>query len=188
MGICEKIWNLLNSTDKTGYVSALILLSSLSSAENFRFQFLKLRNTIKKLTKLLKYTGNLIYNLIFVIKKPSEQNIVKECCLMILRNMCSEEFMIRKILQLTDMTHIFNLLDSSDPDLQKISIEIIHELLIVCYVTSIFRHQNPEARALISSEKVISLIMNLLDSEFSIIQELALQTLKRGTLDRKFST
>ncbi|KAL3319059.1 hypothetical protein Ciccas_002286 [Cichlidogyrus casuarinus] len=107
-----------------------------------------------------------IINLIISEELAPTQEYALQC----LVNLCKEYESINRILKANAFPLLVERLKSSDPDIIKNAIELIYELLL-----------DFDAHSQLKQANGLPSILNLLDSEYPVIQTLSLQALSRAT-------
>ncbi|KAM7154830.1 LOW QUALITY PROTEIN: armadillo repeat-containing protein 3-like [Molossus nigricans] len=127
-----------------------------------------LKDDVKKLLRELDVMNSVIVQL-----APEEEVVIHEFASLCLANMCAEYTSKMQIFEHGGLEPLIRLLSSPDPDVKKNSIECIYNLV-----------QNFRC-ATLSELNAIPSILELLKSEYPIIQLLALKTLGVITNDKE---
>ncbi|NXD81752.1 ARMC3 protein, partial [Halcyon senegalensis] len=124
---------------------------------------------VKKLLRELDVTNSLISQL-----APEEDAVIHEFATLCLAHMAVEYTTKEQIFEQGGLEPLIRLLDSPDPDVKKNSLECIYLLV-----------QDFQSRAAVRALNVIPPLLELLKSEYPVIQLLALKTLEVISKDRE---
>ncbi|KAF6371406.1 armadillo repeat containing 3 [Rhinolophus ferrumequinum] len=150
LGAVEPVTKLLTHEDKTVRRNATMIFGILSS-----------NNDVKKLLRELD-----VMNSVIALLAPEEEVVIHEFASLCLANMSAEYTSKVQIFEHGGLEPLIRLLSSPDPDVKKNSIECIYNLV-----------QDFQCRATFPELNAIPSILELLKSEYPIIQLLALKTL-----------
>ncbi|XP_010618128.1 armadillo repeat-containing protein 3 isoform X2 [Fukomys damarensis] len=158
LGAVEPLTKLLTHEDKTVRRNATMIFGILTS-----------NNDVKKLLRELDVMNSVIAQL-----SPEEEVVIHEFASLCLANMSIEYTGKLQIFQHGALEPLLRLLSSPDPDVKKNSIECIYNLV-----------QDFQCRTTFQELNAIPPVLDLLKSEYPIIQLLALKTLGVITNDKK---
>ncbi|XP_042658134.1 armadillo repeat-containing protein 3 isoform X4 [Tyto alba] len=133
------------------------------------FGIMASNNDVKKLLRELDVTNSLISQL-----EPEEDVVIHEFATLCLAHMAVEYTTKVQIFEQGGLEPLIRLLGSPDPDVKKNSVECIYLLV-----------QDFQSRAAIRALNVIPPLLELLKSEYPVIQLLALKTLEVISKDRE---
>ncbi|VDP85663.1 unnamed protein product [Echinostoma caproni] len=160
--VCDTLIQLFKSEDKIVKRNAMMVLGVVSEIQIARTSLLKKAGFVALLIKMLQ---------------QDEFDTTKEFALMTLSHMCLEFQGIFSIVEKKGLGPIAECLKHTDPDVQKNTLEVLCATL-----------QDFEARPLLRSNEILASLMDLLNSEYPVIQDLTLQTFARATLDSTIRT
>ncbi|XP_053915061.1 armadillo repeat-containing protein 3 [Cuculus canorus] len=133
------------------------------------FGIMASNHDVKKLLRELDVTNSLISQL-----APEEDAVIHEFATLCLAHMAVEYTTKVQIFEQGGLEPLIRLLDSPDPDVKKNSVECIYLLV-----------QDFQSRAAVRALNVIPPLLELLKSEYPVIQLLALKTLEVISKDRE---
>ncbi|CAH8623048.1 unnamed protein product [Dicrocoelium dendriticum] len=152
----EQLFPLLRSDDAVLRRNTTMVFGILSGYFLCRAQLRKITNHFPVLLKLLQ----------------DDLNTTKEFALMTIKNMCQDYISIHDVLERRGLPLLIDCLRVSDPDVQKNAIDALYLIM-----------QDFEARPVLKSANGLAPIVDLLDSEYPVIQESGLRTLISATHD-----
>ncbi|OWK55623.1 Armadillo repeat-containing protein 3, partial [Lonchura striata] len=158
LGALEHLYKLLSHEDPLVRRNAIMVFGIMAS-----------NNDVRKLLRELDVTNSLISQL-----APEEDVVIHEFATLCLAYMAVEYTTKVKIFEQGGLEPLIRLLGSSDPDVQKNSLECIYFLV-----------QDFQNCAAVRELNVIPPLLGLLESEYPVIQSLALQTLEVISKDRE---
>ncbi|KAM5282391.1 armadillo repeat-containing protein 3 isoform 2-T2 [Hipposideros larvatus] len=158
LGAVEPLTKLLTHEDKIVKRNATMIFGILSS-----------NSDVKKLLRELD-----VMNSVIALLDPEEEVVIHEFASLCLANMSAEYTSKVQIFEHGGLEPLVRLLSSPDPDVKKNSIECIYNLV-----------QDFQCRATFQELNAIPSILELLKSEYPIIQLLALKTLGVITNDKE---
>ncbi|XP_003463923.2 armadillo repeat-containing protein 3 isoform X2 [Cavia porcellus] len=158
LGAVEPLTKLLTHEDKIVKRNAIMIFGILTS-----------NSDVKKLLRELDVMNSVIAQL-----TPEEEVVIHEFATLCLANMSIEYTGKVQIFENGGLEPLIRLLSSPDPDVKKNSIECIYNLV-----------QDFQCRATLQELNAIPLVLDLLKSEYPIIQLLALKTLGVITSGKK---
>ncbi|XP_053853599.1 armadillo repeat-containing protein 3 isoform X2 [Vidua macroura] len=151
LGALEHLYKLLSHEDPLVRRNAIMVFGIMAS-----------NNDVRKLLRELDVTNSLISQL-----APEEDVVIHEFATLCLAHMAVEYTTKVKIFEQGGLEPLIRLLGSPDPDVKKNSLECIYLLV-----------QDFQNRAAVRELNVIPPLLGLLESEYPVIQSLALQTLE----------
>ncbi|XP_010173796.1 armadillo repeat-containing protein 3 [Antrostomus carolinensis] len=158
LGAVEHLNKLISHEDPVVRRNAIMVLGIMAS-----------NNDVRKLLRELDVTNSLISQL-----KPEEDVVIHEFATLCLAHMAVEYAAKVQIFEHGGLEPLIRLLGSTDPDVKKNSLECIYLLV-----------QDFQICAAVRALNVIPPLLELLKSEYSVIQLLALKTLEVITKDRE---
>ncbi|NWT10192.1 ARMC3 protein, partial [Vireo altiloquus] len=158
LGALEHLYKLLSHKDPIVRRNAVMVFGIMAS-----------NHDVKKLLRELDVTNSLLSQL-----TPGEDVVIHEFATLCLAHMAVEYITKIKIFEQGGLGSLIRLLGSLDPDVQKNSVECIYLLV-----------QDFQIRAAVRELNVIPPLLGLLESEYPVIQVLALQTLEVISKDRE---
>ncbi|XP_068002542.1 armadillo repeat-containing protein 3 [Melanerpes formicivorus] len=161
LGAVEHLYKLISHGDPIVRRNAIMVLGIMSS-----------NHDVKKLLKEPDVTDSLISKL-----APEEDVVIHEFATLCLAHMAVEYTAKNQILKQGGLEPLIRLLDSPDPDVQKNSVECIYLLV-----------QDFEIHAAVCALNVIPPLLQLLESEYPVLQLLALKTLEVISKDTETRT
>ncbi|KFZ57988.1 Armadillo repeat-containing protein 3, partial [Podiceps cristatus] len=151
LGAVERLYKLISHEDPIVRRNAIMVFGIMSS-----------NHDVKKLLRELDVTNSLISQL-----APEEDIVIHEFATLCLAHMAVEYTTKVQIYEQGGLEPLIRLLGSPDPDVKKNSVECIYLLV-----------QDFQSRAAVRALNVIPPLLELLKSEYSVIQLLALKTLE----------
>ncbi|NXU57772.1 ARMC3 protein, partial [Turnix velox] len=158
LGAVEHLYKLISHEDPIVRRNAIMVLGIMASNDD-----------VKKLLRELDVTNSLISQL-----APEEDVVIHEFATLCLAQMAVEYTAKVQIFEHGGLEPLLRLLDSPDPDVEKNSLECIYLLL-----------QDFQSCAAVRALNVIPPLLELLKSEYPVIQLLALKTLEEISKDRE---
>ncbi|KAM6101254.1 armadillo repeat-containing protein 3 isoform 3-T3 [Theristicus caerulescens] len=158
LGAVEHLYKLISHEDPIVRRKAIMVFGIMAS-----------NNDVKKLLRELDVTNSLISQL-----APEENVVIHEFATLCLAHMAVEYTTKVQIFEQGGLEPLIRLLGSPDPDVKKNSVECIYLLV-----------QDFQSRAAVRALNVIPPLLELLKSEYPVIQLLALKTLEVITKDRE---
>ncbi|KFV50738.1 Armadillo repeat-containing protein 3 [Tyto alba] len=158
LGAVEQLYKLISHEDPIVRRNAIMVFGIMAS-----------NNDVKKLLRELDVTNSLISQL-----EPEEDVVIHEFATLCLAHMAVEYTTKVQIFEQGGLEPLIRLLGSPDPDVKKNSVECIYLLV-----------QDFQSRAAIRALNVIPPLLELLKSEYPVIQLLALKTLEVISKDRE---
>ncbi|KAM6421943.1 armadillo repeat-containing protein 3 isoform 1-T1 [Rhynochetos jubatus] len=158
LGAVERLYKLISHEDPIVRRNAIMVFGIMAS-----------NHDVKKLLRELNVTNSLISQL-----APEEDVIIHEFATLCLAHMAVEYTVKVQIFEQGGLEPLIRLLGSPDPDVKKNSVECIYLLV-----------QDFQSRAAVRALNVIPPLLELLKSEYPVIQLLALQTLEVISKDRE---
>ncbi|KAM9287894.1 armadillo repeat-containing protein 3 [Cariama cristata] len=158
LGAVEHLYKLISHEDPIVRRNAIMVFGIMAS-----------NHDVKKLLRELDATNSLISQL-----APEEDVVIHEFATLCLAHMAVEYTTKVQILEQGGLEPLIRLLGSPDPDVKKNSVECIYLLV-----------QDFQSRAAVRALNVIPPLLELLKSEYPVIQLLALKTLEVVSKDRE---
>ncbi|NXP03458.1 ARMC3 protein, partial [Thinocorus orbignyianus] len=158
LGAVEHLFKLVSHEDPTVRRNAIMVLGIMAS-----------NHDVKKLLKELDVTNSLISQL-----APEEDVVIHEFASLCLAHLAVEYTAKVQIFEQGGLEPLVRLLGSPDPDVKKNSLECIYLLV-----------QDFQSHAAVRALNVIPPLLELLKSEYPVIQSLALKTLEEISKDRE---
>ncbi|XP_009948700.1 PREDICTED: armadillo repeat-containing protein 3-like, partial [Leptosomus discolor] len=158
LGAVEHLYKLISHDDPIVRRNAIMVFGIMAS-----------NHDVKKLLRELDVTNSLISQL-----APEEDIVIHEFATLCLAHMAVEYTTKVQIFEQGGLEPLIRLLGSPDPDVKKNSVECIYLLV-----------QDFQSRAAVRALNVIPPLLELLKSEYPIIQLLALKTLEVISRDRE---
>ncbi|NXK23091.1 ARMC3 protein, partial [Arenaria interpres] len=158
LGAVEHLFKLISHEDPIVRRNAIMVLGIMAS-----------NHDVKKLLRELDVTNSLISQL-----APEEEVVIHEFASLCLAHMAVEYTAKVQIFEQGGLEPLVRLLGSPDPDVKKNSLECIYLLM-----------QDFQSRAAVRALNVIPPLLELLKSEYPVIQLLALKTLEEISKDRE---
>uniref|UniRef100_A0A8C5TBM0 Armadillo repeat containing 3 n=1 Tax=Malurus cyaneus samueli TaxID=2593467 RepID=A0A8C5TBM0_9PASS len=158
LGALEQLYKLISHEDPIVRRNAIMVFGIMAS-----------NHDVKKLLKELDVTNSLISQL-----TPEEDVVIHEFATLCLAYMAVEYTIKVKIFKQGGLEPLIRLLGSPDPDVKKNSVECIYLLV-----------QDFQIRAAARELNLIPPLVGLLQSEYPVIQVLALRTLEVMSKDRE---
>ncbi|KFQ67990.1 Armadillo repeat-containing protein 3 [Phaethon lepturus] len=158
LGAVERLYKLISHEDPVVRRSAIMVFGIMAS-----------NHDVKKLLRELDVTNSLISQL-----APEEDVVIHEFATLCLAHMAVEHTTKVQIFEQGGLEPLIRLLGSPDPDVKKNSVECIYLLV-----------QDFQSRAAVHALNVIPPLLELLNSEYPVIQLLALKTLEVISKDRE---
>ncbi|NXJ84775.1 ARMC3 protein, partial [Trogon melanurus] len=158
LGAVEHLYKLISHENPTVRRNAIMVFGIMAS-----------NCDVKKLLRELDVTNSLISQL-----TPEEDVVIHEFATLCLAHMAVEYTTKVRIFEQGGLEPLIRLLGSPDPDVKKNSVECIYLLV-----------QDFQSRAAVCALNVIPPLLELLKSEYPVIQLLALKTLEVISKDRK---
>ncbi|XP_015474849.1 armadillo repeat-containing protein 3 isoform X1 [Parus major] len=158
LGALEQLYKLLSHEDPLVRRNAVMVFGIMAS-----------NHDVKKLLRELDVTNSLISHLV-----PEEDVVIHEFATLCLAYMAVEYTTKVKIFEQGGLEPLIRLLGSLDPDVKKNSLECIYLLV-----------QDFQNRAAVCELNIIPPLLGLLESEYPVIQLLALQTLEVISKERE---
>ncbi|CAH8561933.1 unnamed protein product [Schistosoma rodhaini] len=157
LNILEYLQPLIRDENKVVKRNSVLVYGVLSSLPSARSIIRKLPNIVTNLLKLLD---------------SEEFETTKEFAAMTLSHLCLEYAGIYELIEHKCFSVIIPCLKSPDPDVQKNTLDIIYMLL-----------QDFEARPMLKASEGLETLIELLVSEYPVIQDLVLKVFARATQD-----
>ncbi|KAF1453598.1 Armadillo repeat-containing protein 3, partial [Pygoscelis papua] len=158
LGAVEHLYKLISHEDPIVRRNAIMVFGIMAS-----------NHDVKKLLRELDVTNSLISQL-----APEEDVVIHEFATLCLAHMAVEYTTKVQIFEQGGLEPLIRLLGSPDPDVKKNSVECIYLLV-----------QDFQSRAAVRALNVIPPLLELLKSEYPVIQLLALKTLEVISKDRE---
>ncbi|KAM9303177.1 armadillo repeat-containing protein 3 [Morus bassanus] len=158
LGAVEHLYKLISHEDPIVRRNAIMVFGIMAS-----------NNDVKKLLRELDVTNSLISQL-----APEEDVVIHEFATLCLAHMAVEYTTKVQIFEQGGLEPLIRLLGSPDPDVKKNSVECIYLLV-----------QDFQSRAAVRALNIIPPLLELLKSEYPVIQLLALKTLEVISKDRE---
>ncbi|XP_075584262.1 armadillo repeat-containing protein 3 [Pelecanus crispus] len=158
LGAVELLYKLISHEDPIVRRNAIMVFGIMAS-----------NHDVKKLLRGLDVTNSLISQL-----APEEDVVIHEFATLCLAHMAAEYTTKVRIFEQGGLEPLIRLLGSPDPDVKKNSVECIYLLV-----------QDFQSRAAVRALNVIPPLLELLKSEYPVIQLLALKTLEVISKDRE---
>ncbi|XP_008940810.1 PREDICTED: armadillo repeat-containing protein 3 [Merops nubicus] len=158
LGAVEQLYKLISHEDPIVRRNAIMVFGIMAS-----------NSDVKKLLRELDVTSSLISQL-----APEEDVVIHEFATLCLAHMAVEYTTKEKIFEHGGLEPLIRLLGSPDPDVKKNSLECIYLLV-----------QDFQSRAAVRALNIIPPLLELLKSEYPVIQLLALKTLEVISNDRE---
>uniref|UniRef100_A0A8C4UUW9 Armadillo repeat containing 3 n=1 Tax=Falco tinnunculus TaxID=100819 RepID=A0A8C4UUW9_FALTI len=158
LGAVERLYKLISHEDPIVRRNAIMVFGIMAS-----------NHDVKKLLRELDVTSSLISQL-----APEEDVVIHEFATLCLAHMAVEYTTKVQIFEQGGLEPLIRLLGSPDPDVKKNSVECIYLLV-----------QDFQSRAAVRALNIIPPLLELLKSEYPVIQLLALKTLEVISKDRE---